>query len=119
MGSIENGSTPFPLSRAVPFASLSRRDPLAGTAFAELAPPSRSQALSNEYQEQRLPETTAVQYEPAIGGAVQAKAKYYRELAERCRKLAEDIPDAEANAHMLDVARQYEKLAEEAQANSR
>ena len=50
---------------------------------------------------------------------MQAKAKYYRELAERCRKLAEDIPDAEANAHMLDVARQYEKLAEEAQANSR
>jgi hypothetical protein len=119
VGSIENGSTPFPRSRAVPSHRASRRDPLAGTAFAELAPPSRSQALSNEYQEQRLPETTAVQYEPPIGGAVQVKAKYYRELAERCRKLAEDIPDAEANAHMLDVARQYEKLAEEAQANSR
>jgi hypothetical protein len=90
-----------------------------GTAFAELAPPSRSQALGNEHQEQRLPETTAVQYERPIGGAVQAKSKYYRELAERCRKLAEDIPDAETNAHMLDVARQYDKLAEEAQANSR
>ena len=41
------------------------------------------------------------------GGAVHEKATYYRELAERCRKLAEDIPDAEAKALMLDVARQY------------
>lgn len=41
------------------------------------------------------------------------KARYYRELAERCRKLAEDIPDAEAKALMLDVARQYDNLAEE------
>lgn len=47
---------------------------------------------------------------------MQEKAEYYRNLAERCRKLAEDISDADASAHMLDVARQYDKLAEEAQA---
>jgi hypothetical protein len=39
---------------------------------------------------------------------VHEKANYYRDLAERCRKLAEDIPDAEAKALMLDVARQYD-----------
>ena len=47
------------------------------------------------------------------------KATYYRELAERCRKLAEDIPDPEAKALMLDVARQYDNLAEEAQTQGR
>ena len=50
---------------------------------------------------------------------VQATAEYYRELAERCRKLAEDISDAEAKALMLDVARQYDNLAEEVQAQGR
>ena len=50
---------------------------------------------------------------------MQAKPEYYRELAERCRKLATDIPDADASAHMLDVARQYDKLAEEVQAKGR
>lgn len=48
---------------------------------------------------------------------MRAKAEYYRELAERCRKLAEDISEAEPKAHMLDVARQYDKLAEEVEAN--
>ena len=47
---------------------------------------------------------------------MQAKAEYYRNLAERCRKLADDISEPDARAHMLDVARQYEKLAEEAEA---
>ena len=46
---------------------------------------------------------------------MQAKAEYYRELADRSRKLAGDIPDAEAKAHMLEVARQYDKLAAEAE----
>ena len=50
---------------------------------------------------------------------MQAKADYYRNLAERCRKLAEDISDADASAHMLDVARQYDKLAEEAETDSK
>ena len=51
----------------------------------------------------------------AAGASMRSKTEYYRELAERSQKLAEDIPDADAKAHMLDVARQYEKLAEEAE----
>jgi hypothetical protein len=50
---------------------------------------------------------------------VHEKATHYRELAERCRTLAEDIPDAEEKALMLDVARQYDNLAEEAQTQGR
>jgi len=50
---------------------------------------------------------------------VQPKADYYRGLAKRCRKLAKDIPEADAKAHMLDVARQYDKLAEEKEAKPR
>ena len=42
--------------------------------------------------------------------------EHYREEAERCRKIAEDIMDADTKANMPDVARQYDKLAEEAQA---
>lgn len=47
--------------------------------------------------------------------AVKPKPEFYRLEAERCRQLAEAIPDAEAKQHMLDVARQYEKLAVEAE----
>jgi len=43
-----------------------------------------------------------------------AKAEHYRKQADHCRKLAKSIRDADAKAHMLDVSRQYEKLAAEA-----
>jgi len=41
-------------------------------------------------------------------------AEHYREEADRCRRLALDILDSEAKANLLDVARQYDKLAAEA-----
>jgi hypothetical protein len=34
---------------------------------------------------------------------------------ERSRKIAQDTTDADAKAHLLDVARQYDKLAAEAE----
>jgi len=40
------------------------------------------------------------------------KPEYYRELAKHSRKLAGRISNAEAKAHLLDVARQYDKLAQ-------
>ena len=43
------------------------------------------------------------------------KADFYRQEAERCRDLAKAIQDANAKDHMLDVARQYDRLAEEAE----
>ncbi len=44
--------------------------------------------------------------------------EHYREEAERCRRLAADIPSAETKENLLDVARQYDKLAEEAKDKS-
>jgi hypothetical protein len=41
-------------------------------------------------------------------------AEHYRGEAERCRKLAENTPDRDVRTHLLDVAQQYEKLAEAA-----
>jgi hypothetical protein len=40
--------------------------------------------------------------------------EHYREEAERCRRMAQDISDSDTRASLLDVARQYDKLAEEA-----
>jgi hypothetical protein len=45
------------------------------------------------------------------------KAKHYRREAERCRKLAKTMPESDAKQHMLDVSRQYDRLADEAEAN--
>jgi len=39
--------------------------------------------------------------------------EHYREEAERCRKMANDL-DGETKNNLLDVARQYDKLADEA-----
>jgi hypothetical protein len=39
---------------------------------------------------------------------------YYREQAERCRGLAERQSNADVKARLLEVAQQYEKLAEDA-----
>jgi hypothetical protein len=44
--------------------------------------------------------------------------EHYREEAGRCRKMATGITDPEARANLLDVARQYEKLATEAEAKA-
>jgi hypothetical protein len=41
--------------------------------------------------------------------------EHYRGEAERCRQQAENTPDRHAKAHLLDVAQQYEKLAEAAE----
>lgn len=39
---------------------------------------------------------------------------YYHWQAERCRELAQRQSGADIKAHLLDVARQYDKLAEDA-----
>jgi hypothetical protein len=44
---------------------------------------------------------------------------HYREEAGRCRKMAADITDLAAKANLLDVARQYDNLAKEAEAKER
>ena len=59
----------------------------------------------------RFGRTTLGEY----GFAVRGKAEHYRECAERSRLLAQDITDEDAKAHLLDVARQYDKLAAEAE----
>ena len=41
-------------------------------------------------------------------------ANHYREQAAHSRKLAESIKEREVKAHLLQVAEQYDKLAEEA-----
>ena len=40
--------------------------------------------------------------------------EHYRQEAVGCRKMAQDIADADAQTNLFDVARQYDKLAEEA-----
>ena len=42
--------------------------------------------------------------------------EHYRAEAERCRRMAQDILDSDTRANLLDVARQYDKLADEAAA---
>lgn len=46
---------------------------------------------------------------------VRTPEHYYGE-AERCRKIAEGLLDGESRANLIEVARQYEKLAETAAA---
>jgi len=41
-------------------------------------------------------------------------AEHYRGEAVRCRTQAETTPDRDVKFHLLDVARQYDKLAEAA-----
>ena len=41
--------------------------------------------------------------------------QHYREEAARCRKMATGITDPDAKANLLDVARQYDNLAKEAE----
>ena len=43
---------------------------------------------------------------------------YYRWQADRCRQLAERQPEAAVKARLLDVARQYEGLAQDAERHS-
>jgi hypothetical protein len=42
--------------------------------------------------------------------------EHYREEAERCRRMAQDISERDTKANLLEVARQYDKLADEAAA---
>jgi hypothetical protein len=42
--------------------------------------------------------------------------EHYRQEAERCRRIAQDILDSDAKTNFLDVARQYDQLADEAAA---
>ena len=44
------------------------------------------------------------------------KADHYREEPARCRKLAKSIQQAHARDRMLDVARQYGRFADQAEA---
>ena len=67
--------------------------------------------LGGEDEAIGLGKAAVARYAPLMRGT----AVQYRELAERTRKLADDIPDADMRAHMLDVSRQYAKLAEEAE----
>ncbi len=47
--------------------------------------------------------------------AMRAKPDYYRAEADRSREIAKRCGDAATRAHLLDVAAQYEKLAEKAE----
>ena len=47
-----------------------------------------------------------------------ARLKFYREQAERSRELAKRARDEEIELHLLGVAEQYEKLAEEEEIKS-
>lgn len=40
--------------------------------------------------------------------------EHYHTEAERCRRMAHDISDSDAKENLLDVARQYDRLADEA-----
>lgn len=47
---------------------------------------------------------------------MRARPEYFREQAERSRHLAARTRDKELKEHLLSVAEQYDKLAEEAEA---
>ncbi len=49
---------------------------------------------------------------------MQAKASHYREQAIKSRELANRMDDEEIAVHLLNVAGQYDKLAEEAETDS-
>jgi hypothetical protein len=49
------------------------------------------------------------------GRIVKAQPEYYREQAAKSRRLAKRIDDPEMRSHMLQVAEQYDKLADEAE----
>jgi hypothetical protein len=46
---------------------------------------------------------------------VKAKPRHYREQAERSRRLANEVLDTAVKLHLLQVAEEYDKLAEEAE----
>lgn len=50
---------------------------------------------------------------------VRVKPEYYREQAKRSRELAKKASEADIKAHLLSVAEQYDKLAEEVEAKLR
>jgi hypothetical protein len=46
---------------------------------------------------------------------VKAKPRHYREQAERSRRLANEVVDHAVKLHLLQVAEEYDKLADEAE----
>jgi hypothetical protein len=50
---------------------------------------------------------------------VRVKPEYYREQAKRSRELARKASDADIKAHLLSVAEQYDKLAQETEVDPR
>jgi hypothetical protein len=46
-----------------------------------------------------------------IGKTMRRTAEHYHQEAERCRAQALNTPDGDVKAHLLDVARQYDKLS--------
>jgi hypothetical protein len=50
---------------------------------------------------------------PAYSSVMPRTPEHYREEADRCRKMAQDL-NGETKTNLLDVARQYDKLADEA-----
>jgi hypothetical protein len=46
---------------------------------------------------------------------VKAKPRHYREQAERGRRLANQVFDSAVKLHLLQVAEEYDRLAEEAE----
>ena len=54
-----------------------------------------------------------------VGGLMKAKPEYYREQARLSRDLAERTKDKAISSHLLSVADQYERLADEAEAKRR
>ena len=45
---------------------------------------------------------------------MRVKPEFYRDQAAKSRELAARVKDAEIRAHLLEVAREYDKLAHEA-----
>jgi hypothetical protein len=43
-------------------------------------------------------------------------AEHYHQEAERCRRMAQDILESNTKANLLEVAAQYDKLADQAAA---
>ena len=46
---------------------------------------------------------------------MKAKPRHYREQAERSRRVANQVLDRAVKLHLLQVAEEYDKLAEEAE----
>jgi len=48
---------------------------------------------------------------------MRVRSEYYREQAERSRRMARKVLDPDAKGHLLSVAERYDQLAKDAEAN--